>query len=99
MDLDEVNFVIDTQMPIRARKVKYFDDPALKVLHTGQSGSFPYPDEDGLRRDRQLSETRVTVEKLKQELQEVRATKAAQETGPLAFRYQRRVPTRASAGL
>lgn len=73
MDLDEVILVIDAQMPIRAKRVKYFEDPALNILHAGQSGSFPYPDEDGLRRDRQMFETRQTVEKLKQELQEVRA--------------------------
>ncbi|KMK68972.1 hypothetical protein [Puniceibacterium sp. IMCC21224] len=36
MDLDEVVLVIDAQMPIRARRIKYFDDPALKVLHAGQ---------------------------------------------------------------
>jgi type IV secretion system protein VirD4 len=41
-------------------------------------GSFPYPDEDGLRRDRQMTETRETVEKLKLELQEVRAAAGAQ---------------------
>ncbi|MDO9639385.1 MAG: type IV secretory system conjugative DNA transfer family protein [Pseudotabrizicola sp.] len=78
MDLDEVILVIDAQMPIRARRIKYFEDPALKVLHVGQAGSFPYPDEDGLRRDRQMTETRETVEKLKQELQEVRAAAGAQ---------------------
>jgi type IV secretion system protein VirD4 len=77
MDLDEVILVIDAQMPIRARRIKYFEDPALKVLHAGQAGSFPYPDEDGLRRDRQMTETRETVEKLKRELQEVRAAAGA----------------------
>ena len=82
MDLDEVILVIDAQMPIRARRVKYFEDPALKALHAGQSGSFPYPDEDGLRRDRQMSETRETVEKLKQELQEVRAANVARDFSP-----------------
>lgn len=81
MDLDEVILVIDAQMPIRARRVKYFEDPALKLLHAGQSGSFPYPDEDGLRRDRQMSETRETVERLKQELQEVRAAAGSQGAG------------------
>jgi type IV secretion system protein VirD4 len=80
MDLDEVILVIDAQMPIRARRIKYFEDPALRVLHAGQAGSFPYPDEDGLRRDRQMTETRETVEKLKQELQEVRAAAGAQGT-------------------
>jgi len=82
MDLDEVILVIDAQMPIRARRIKYFEDPALNVLHAGQAGSFPYPDEDGLRRDRQMTETRETVEKLKLELQVVRA--AAEAQGPEA---------------
>jgi type IV secretion system protein VirD4 len=81
MDLDEVILVIDAQMPIRARRIKYFEDPALKVLHAGQAGSFPYPDEDGLRRDRQMTETRETVEKLKQELQEVRLAAGARGSG------------------
>jgi len=73
MDLDEVILVIDAQMPIRARRIKYFEDPALKVLHVGQAGSFPYPDEDRLRTDRQMTETRETVEKLRQELRAVKA--------------------------
>lgn len=81
MDLDEVILVIDAQMPIRARRIKYFDDPALKVLHAGQAGSFPYPDEDGLRRDRQMTETRETVEKLKRELREVRVAAGALGSG------------------
>ncbi len=84
MDLDEVILVIDAQMPIRARRIKYFEDPTLKGLHAGQAGSFPYPDEDGLRRDRQMIETRETVEKLKQELQEVRAAAGAQGSGTAA---------------
>ncbi len=82
MDLEEVILVIDAHMPIRARRIKYFEDPALKVLHAGQAGSFPYPDDDGLRRDRQMSETRETVEKLKLELQEVRAAASAQASVP-----------------
>jgi len=81
MDLDEVILVIDAQMPIRARRIKYFEDPALKALHASQAGSFPYPDEDRLRRDRQMTETRETVEKLKQELREVRAAAGAQGSG------------------
>jgi type IV secretion system protein VirD4 len=76
--------VIDAQMPIRARRIKYFEDPTLKVLHAGQAGSFPYPDEEGLRRDRQMTETQETVEKLKLELQEVRAAAGAQGTDTMA---------------
>jgi type IV secretion system protein VirD4 len=81
MDLDEVILVIDAQMPIRARRIKYFEDPTLKVLHAGQAGSFPYPDEVGLRRDRQMTETRETVEKLKQEMQAVWAAARTQRPG------------------
>ncbi|MCC5967122.1 MAG: type IV secretory system conjugative DNA transfer family protein [Natronohydrobacter sp.] len=85
MDLDEVILVIDAQMPIRARRIKYFDDPVLHPLHASQAGSFPYPDEDGLRRDRQMSETRETVERLKQELDRVKLSGAAmQDTPPVA---------------
>jgi type IV secretion system protein VirD4 len=91
MDLDEVILVIDAQMPIRARRVKYFEDPGLKVLHAGQAGSFPYPDHDWLRRDRQMTETRETVEKLKQELREVRA--AAGAPGTMATTVESAVPT------
>ncbi|KKM14330.1 hypothetical protein LCGC14_1707180, partial [marine sediment metagenome] len=74
--------------------IKYFEDPALKVMHAGQAGSFPYPDEDGLRRDRQMSETRETVERLRQELQEVRAGGASQENATSASSPQ----TAATAG-
>jgi type IV secretion system protein VirD4 len=96
MDLDEVILVIDAQMPIRARRIKYFEDPALKVLHAGQAGSFPYPDEDLLRRDRQMSETRETVEKLKLELQEVRAAAGAQGAAPRTTTGTVEVPSKAA---
>ena len=79
-------------MPIRARRIKYFEDPALKVLHAGQAGSFPYPDEEGLRRDRQMTETRETVEKLKLELQEVRAAAGAQKAAKVSAEGPTREP-------
>jgi len=82
MDLDEVILVIDAQMPIRARRIKYFEDPALQALHAGQSGSFPYPDEDRLKRDREMLETRETVERFARELRDVRA---ATKTHDLSF--------------
>jgi type IV secretion system protein VirD4 len=97
MDLDEVILVIDAQMPIRARRIKYFEDPALKVLHASQAGSFPYPDEDGLRRDRQMTETRETVEKLKQELQDVRAAAGAQGAGTVSTVADKVPPTETTA--
>ena len=96
MDLDEVILVIDAQMPIRAKRVKYFEDPVLKVLHAGQSGSFPYPDEDGLRRDRQMSETRETMARLKQELQEMRAAAGPREVGQNAPNVSKTDPVSAA---
>ena len=30
MPLDEIVSVVDAQMPIRAKRIKYFDDPALQ---------------------------------------------------------------------
>lgn len=84
MDLDEVILVIDAQMPIRARRIKYFEDPKLKVLHAGQGGSFPYPDEERLRRYQEMTQTRETVEKLRRELKEVRAAAREQSSGTAA---------------
>jgi len=81
--------MIDAQMPIRAPRIKYFEDSALQALHAGQSGSFPYPDADRLKRDREMSATLETVEKLRKALQEVKlargalgATESAEEAGP-----------------
>jgi type IV secretion system protein VirD4 len=82
MDLDEVILVIDAQMPIQARRIKYFEDPALKILHAGQAGSFPYPDEDGLLRDREMSETREMVEKLRRELEQAKLSGVPKNNEP-----------------
>jgi len=99
MDLDEVILVIDAQMPIRARRIKYFDDPVLHPLHASQAGSFPYPDEDGLRRDRQMSETRETVERLKQELEQVKLSGAALHATPPVAPAQKEATARAPQKL
>ena len=99
MNLDEVILVIDAQMPIRARRIKYFDDPVLHPLHASQAGSFPYPDEDGLRRDRQMSETRETVERLKQELEQVKSSRAALHATPPVAPAQEEATARAPQKL
>jgi type IV secretion system protein VirD4 len=78
MDLDEVILVIDAQMPIRARRIKYFEDPVLNARHAKQAGGLPYPDEERLRSDRDLSETRGVVEQLKRELREVQVAVMSQ---------------------
>ncbi|WP_323764061.1 type IV secretory system conjugative DNA transfer family protein [Marinovum sp.] len=84
MNLDEVILVVDAQMPIRAKRIKYYEDTLLKTLHEGQSGSFPYPDADKLRQDRQLSETMETVEMLRRELRAVKASGGETEPQPVA---------------
>lgn len=64
LDLDEVILVVDAQMPIRTRRIKYYEDPALRVLHAGQRGSYPYPDAEKLRYDSRLKEAEEAVERL-----------------------------------
>ena len=43
-DLDDIILVIDGQHPARARRIKYYDDRALKPLFESQAGTFPMPD-------------------------------------------------------
>ncbi|WP_299481169.1 type IV secretory system conjugative DNA transfer family protein, partial [uncultured Paracoccus sp.] len=71
LDLDEVILVVDAQMPIRARRVKYYEDPVLLALHAAQSGGHPYPDAERIRYDARLKETEATVERLARELRHV----------------------------
>ncbi|OWJ78002.1 type IV secretory system conjugative DNA transfer family protein [Haematobacter missouriensis] len=68
LDLDEVILVVDAQMPIRARRIKYYEDPELRALHVGQSGSHPYPDAEKLRYEVRLKETEESLERLAREL-------------------------------
>ena len=71
LDLDEVILVVDAQMPIRARRVKYYEDPVLLALHAAQSGGHPYPDAERIRYDARLKETEATVERLARDLRDV----------------------------
>ncbi|MBP1806992.1 type IV secretory system conjugative DNA transfer family protein [Rubellimicrobium aerolatum] len=48
MSLDDVVVVIDAQNPIRAKRIKYYDDVTLKAVHAAQAGDWPYPDPDAL---------------------------------------------------
>ncbi len=44
MDLDDVVLVIDGMNPIRARRIKYYEDRTLADVHARQSGPCPYPE-------------------------------------------------------
>lgn len=44
LPLEEIVMVIDAQMPIRARRIEYFNDPFFKQIHSKQSGELPFPE-------------------------------------------------------
>ena len=43
MPLDDIVMVIDAQMPIRAKRIKYYEDRTFKKIHAAQTGALPYP--------------------------------------------------------
>ena len=43
MSLDDIVLVIDAQMPIRAKRIKYFEDRHFKSIYAAQTGEHPYP--------------------------------------------------------
>ena len=45
MPLDDVIMVIDAQMPVRAKRIKYFEDRRISKVHAAQTGPLPYPPE------------------------------------------------------
>jgi len=44
LPLDEIVMVIDAQMPVRAKRVQYFDDRLFKAIHAAQTGELPFPE-------------------------------------------------------
>jgi len=43
LPLDEIVMVIDAQMPVRAKRIQYFDDRLFKAIHDAQTGELPFP--------------------------------------------------------
>jgi len=43
MDLDNIILVVDAQMPVRAKRIKYYDDRFFKQIFDKQTGDLPYP--------------------------------------------------------
>ena len=39
--------VIDAQMPVRAKRIQYFDDRLFKTIHAAQTGELPFPKPGG----------------------------------------------------
>ena len=46
LPLEEIVMVIDAQMPIRAKRIEYFNDPYFKGIHGSQSGDLPFPEHE-----------------------------------------------------
>ncbi|MEP3921120.1 type IV secretory system conjugative DNA transfer family protein [Ascidiaceihabitans sp.] len=46
LPLEEIIMVIDAQMPIRAKRIEYFNDPYFKAIHGAQTGDLPFPDKE-----------------------------------------------------
>ena len=49
LPLDEIVMVIDAQMPVRAKRIQYFDDRLFKAIHAAQTGELPFPKPGGGR--------------------------------------------------
>ena len=46
LSLDDIIMVVDAQMPVRAKRIKYYDDPFFKAIHAAQKGELPFPQLD-----------------------------------------------------
>lgn len=44
LPLDDIIIVVDAQMPIRAKRIQFFDDPFFKGIHAAQKGELPFPE-------------------------------------------------------
>ena len=44
LPLDEIIMVVDAQMPVRAKRIQYFDDRLFAAIHGGQKGELPFPE-------------------------------------------------------
>ncbi|MEP2983983.1 MAG: type IV secretory system conjugative DNA transfer family protein [Sulfitobacter sp.] len=43
LPLDEIIMVVDAQMPVRAKRIQYFDDRLFVAIHGAQRGELPFP--------------------------------------------------------
>ncbi|WP_371228073.1 type IV secretory system conjugative DNA transfer family protein [Roseovarius sp. 2305UL8-3] len=44
LPLDEIIVAVDAQMPVKAKRVVYFEDPYFKSIHAAQEGDLPFPE-------------------------------------------------------
>lgn len=78
MSLDDVVLVIDAQQPIRARRIKFYEDRTLKALHAAQAGDYPTPDAETA----EIAALRHRVTQLEAERTEAPVAPAVTEATP-----------------
>lgn len=44
LPLEDIIMVVDAQMPIRAKRIEYYNDSYFKAIHAAQKGELPFPD-------------------------------------------------------
>lgn len=76
LPLDEIVMVIDAQMPIRARRIEYFNDPFFKGIHAAQTGDLPFPEKE--------VSTSVGAAKEKPEQEDAKIEAAVETPAPVA---------------
>ena len=47
LPLDEIIMVVDAQMPVRAKRIQYYDDRLFAAIHGAQTGELPFSVMDG----------------------------------------------------
>ncbi|MBM1691151.1 type IV secretory system conjugative DNA transfer family protein [Sulfitobacter geojensis] len=47
LPLDEIIMVVDAQMPVRAKRIQYFDDRMFAAILGAQKGELPFPEMNG----------------------------------------------------
>ncbi|MEL7130272.1 MAG: type IV secretory system conjugative DNA transfer family protein, partial [Pseudomonadota bacterium] len=77
LPLEEIVMVIDAQMPIRAKRIEYFNDPFFKGIHEAQAGELPFPENEV------STSAKVVEEKPEEEDAKVEAAVVAPEPDPV----------------
>ena len=80
MSLDDIVMVVDAQMPVRAKRIKYYEDRTFKKIHAAQSGPLPYPTEAeaSQRLSKKVEELSTKLDKMQNAQEEKQSSKDKQ---------------------
>ena len=88
MPLDDIIVVVDAQMPIRGKRIQYYDDPMLQKIHRAQTGELPLPLVNLTKQDEESGEAGAGGEKPK-EADRTRKAVQASPTGTVGVADER----------